>query len=146
MSERTLILVKPDGVRRGLIGEVIFRIERKGLTMTVHYRNAPDRAGWAERLAEGLGSTTRVAGLSLNFRQPEPTGVVGVVAPAEPPLDGLVARVVPALVGGPPVYPGAPRAVAAEHRRDLVVVAGQVVLGEQVDDQRRAGGLGQLRL
>ncbi len=31
MSERTLILVKPDGVRRGLIGEVIGRLERKGL-------------------------------------------------------------------------------------------------------------------
>ena len=31
MSERTLVLVKPDGVRRGLIGEVIGRIERKGL-------------------------------------------------------------------------------------------------------------------
>lgn len=34
MSERTLVLVKPDGVRRGLIGEVIGRIERKGLTVT----------------------------------------------------------------------------------------------------------------
>jgi nucleoside-diphosphate kinase len=34
MSERTLVLVKPDGVRRGLIGEVIFRIERKGLRIT----------------------------------------------------------------------------------------------------------------
>ncbi|MGI8574061.1 MAG: nucleoside-diphosphate kinase [Egibacteraceae bacterium] len=33
MSERTLILVKPDGVRRGLIGEVISRIERKGLRL-----------------------------------------------------------------------------------------------------------------
>ena len=31
MPERTLILVKPDGVRRNLIGEVISRIERKGL-------------------------------------------------------------------------------------------------------------------
>jgi len=31
MAERTLILVKPDGVRRGLVGEVIARIERKGL-------------------------------------------------------------------------------------------------------------------
>ena len=31
MSERTLVLVKPDGVRRGLIGEVLSRIERKGL-------------------------------------------------------------------------------------------------------------------
>ncbi len=34
MSERTLILVKPDGVRRGLVGEVISRIERKGLTIS----------------------------------------------------------------------------------------------------------------
>ena len=31
MPERTLILVKPDGVRRNLIGDVISRIERKGL-------------------------------------------------------------------------------------------------------------------
>ena len=30
MSERTLVLVKPDGVARGLIGEVLSRIERKG--------------------------------------------------------------------------------------------------------------------
>ena len=30
MSERTLVLVKPDGVERGLIGEVFSRIERKG--------------------------------------------------------------------------------------------------------------------
>ena len=34
MSERTLILVKPDGVRRRLIGEVIARIERKGFEIT----------------------------------------------------------------------------------------------------------------
>ena len=31
MSQRTLILVKPDGVKRNVIGEVISRIERKGL-------------------------------------------------------------------------------------------------------------------
>jgi len=33
MSERTLVLVKPDGVRRGLVGEVVTRLERKGLTL-----------------------------------------------------------------------------------------------------------------
>jgi nucleoside-diphosphate kinase len=32
--ERTLVLVKPDGVRRGLVGEVIGRLERKGLRLT----------------------------------------------------------------------------------------------------------------
>lgn len=31
MSERTLVLIKPDGVRRGLVGEVISRLERRGL-------------------------------------------------------------------------------------------------------------------
>ena len=32
-TERTLVLVKPDGVRRGLAGEVISRLERKGLRL-----------------------------------------------------------------------------------------------------------------
>ncbi|OJZ68310.1 nucleoside-diphosphate kinase [Mycolicibacterium diernhoferi] len=32
MTERTLVLIKPDGVQRNLIGEVLGRIERKGLT------------------------------------------------------------------------------------------------------------------
>jgi len=31
--ERTLVLVKPDGVQRGLIGEVILRLERRGLRL-----------------------------------------------------------------------------------------------------------------
>ena len=33
MSERTLVLIKPDGVQRGLVGEVLSRIERKGFTL-----------------------------------------------------------------------------------------------------------------
>ena len=33
MSERTLVLVKPDGVARGLVGEVLSRTERKGFTI-----------------------------------------------------------------------------------------------------------------
>ncbi|MEJ7794602.1 MAG: nucleoside-diphosphate kinase [Nocardioides sp.] len=33
MTQRTLVLVKPDGVRRGLTGEVIRRIEAKGYTL-----------------------------------------------------------------------------------------------------------------
>ncbi|MBF4996370.1 MULTISPECIES: nucleoside-diphosphate kinase [Nocardia] len=31
MTEQTLVLIKPDGVARGLVGEIITRIERKGL-------------------------------------------------------------------------------------------------------------------
>lgn len=33
MSERTLVIVKPDGVRRGLVGEIVGRLERKGMTI-----------------------------------------------------------------------------------------------------------------
>jgi nucleoside-diphosphate kinase len=34
VTERTLVLIKPDGVERQLIGEIISRIERKGLNIT----------------------------------------------------------------------------------------------------------------
>jgi nucleoside-diphosphate kinase len=33
VSERTLVLIKPDAVRRGLVGEILARLERKGLTL-----------------------------------------------------------------------------------------------------------------
>jgi acyl-CoA reductase-like NAD-dependent aldehyde dehydrogenase len=57
-------------------------------------------AGWADKLAQVLGSSNPVAGPYFNFTVPEPTGVVAVLAPEEPPLLGLVSRVVPAVTGG----------------------------------------------
>jgi nucleoside-diphosphate kinase len=48
VSERTLVLVKPDGVRRGLVGEVISRLERKGLTLVAAELRTLDR-GTAEQ-------------------------------------------------------------------------------------------------
>jgi acyl-CoA reductase-like NAD-dependent aldehyde dehydrogenase len=57
-------------------------------------------AGWADKLAQVLGSSNPVAGPYFNFTVPEPTGVVAVLAPEEPPLLGLVSRVAPALTGG----------------------------------------------
>jgi acyl-CoA reductase-like NAD-dependent aldehyde dehydrogenase len=57
-------------------------------------------AGWADKLAQVLGSSNAVSGSYFNFSVPEPTGVVGIVAPDEPPLLGLVSRIAPALVGG----------------------------------------------
>ncbi len=41
--QRTLVLVKPDGVRRGLAGEVISRLERKGLTLVAMELRTLDR-------------------------------------------------------------------------------------------------------
>jgi len=43
VTERTLILVKPDGVRRGLVGEVIGRLERKGLRLVAMDLRVLDR-------------------------------------------------------------------------------------------------------
>ncbi|MSO58630.1 MAG: aldehyde dehydrogenase family protein [Thermoleophilia bacterium] len=57
-------------------------------------------AGWADKLAQVLGSANPVAGPYFNFTVPEPTGVVALLAPDEPQLAGLVARLLPALVGG----------------------------------------------
>jgi acyl-CoA reductase-like NAD-dependent aldehyde dehydrogenase len=57
-------------------------------------------AGWADKLPQVLGGSNPVAGPYFDFTVPEPTGVVAILAPAEPALGGLVSRIVPALVGG----------------------------------------------
>jgi acyl-CoA reductase-like NAD-dependent aldehyde dehydrogenase len=57
-------------------------------------------AGWSDKLPQVLGGSNPVAGPYFNFTVPEPTGVVAILAPAEPPLGGLVSRVLPALVAG----------------------------------------------
>jgi len=57
-------------------------------------------AGWADKLAQVLGSSNPVAGPYFNFTFPEPTGVVAILAPDEPALGGVVSRLAPALVGG----------------------------------------------
>jgi nucleoside-diphosphate kinase len=44
MSERTLVLVKPDGVARGLVGEVLKRIENKGYKLVAMQLRTLDRA------------------------------------------------------------------------------------------------------
>lgn len=51
-TEQTLVLVKPDGVRRGLIGEVISRIERKGFTIEALELRTLDRATAEEHYGE----------------------------------------------------------------------------------------------
>jgi nucleoside diphosphate kinase len=52
MTERTLILIKPDGVERGLIGEIISRIERKGLKLTAMDLRVTDKATAEKHYAE----------------------------------------------------------------------------------------------
>jgi acyl-CoA reductase-like NAD-dependent aldehyde dehydrogenase len=57
-------------------------------------------AGWSDKIAQVYGNANPVAGPFFNISAPEPTGVVGVVAPAEPALLGLVSVVAPAIVTG----------------------------------------------
>lgn len=57
-------------------------------------------AGWTDKLQPVLGGINPVAAPFLSFSLPEPTGVVGVVAPDAPPLLGLLAEVAPALAAG----------------------------------------------
>jgi acyl-CoA reductase-like NAD-dependent aldehyde dehydrogenase len=77
-------------------------VTRRAATETVD--KAVDRwvwyAGWADKLAQVFGSANPVAGPYFNFSVPEPTGVVGVVAPAGSSLLGLVSRLAPVIVSG----------------------------------------------
>jgi acyl-CoA reductase-like NAD-dependent aldehyde dehydrogenase len=84
-------------------------------------------AGWADKLGQVLGSSNPVAGPYFNFTVPEPTGVVGVVVPEEPPLSGLVARLAPALVGGNAVV-----LIASEHRPLAAVTLAEVLATSDV--------------
>jgi acyl-CoA reductase-like NAD-dependent aldehyde dehydrogenase len=57
-------------------------------------------AGWADKYAQVVGATNPVAGPYFNFSLPEPTGVVGVLAPQESSLLGLVSVIAPVIVTG----------------------------------------------
>ena len=73
-------------------------------------------AGWADKLPQVFGSSNPVAGPYFNFSVPEPTGVVGVVAPAGSSLLGLVSRLAPVIVSGNTAV------VVASERRPLPAI------------------------
>lgn len=57
-------------------------------------------AGWCDKYAALLSTRNPVGGPHFNFSTAEPTGVIGMLAPDEPPLLGLVSMLMPALVAG----------------------------------------------
>ncbi|GAB2926271.1 aldehyde dehydrogenase family protein [Micromonospora polyrhachis] len=95
-------------------GQILYRIAEMlegrrdqfvGLGLTVaEVDEAIDRwvwyAGWADKIAQVYGGANPVAGPYFNLSAPEPTGVVGVVAPADSALLGLVSVIAPAIVTG----------------------------------------------
>ncbi len=84
-------------------------------------------AGWADKLAQVIGGSNPVAGAYFNFTVPEPTGVVGILAPMEPPLLGVVSRLAPVLVGG-----NAAVVVASEQRPLAAVELAEVLATSDV--------------
>jgi acyl-CoA reductase-like NAD-dependent aldehyde dehydrogenase len=57
-------------------------------------------AGWADKIAQVYGNANPVAGPFFNLSAPEPTGVVGIVAPPDASLLGLVSVLAPVIVTG----------------------------------------------
>jgi acyl-CoA reductase-like NAD-dependent aldehyde dehydrogenase len=93
-----------EGRRDQFIGEVIVSegVTRPRATRSVDA--AIDRwvwyAGWADKYPQLIGTVNPVAGSYFNFSVPEPTGVVGIIAPEESSLIGLVSRLAPVIVSG----------------------------------------------
>ena len=79
-------------------------------------------AGWADKLAQVVGGTNPVSAPYFDFSIPEPTGVVGVLAPQESSLLGLVSVVAPVIVTGNTVV------VAASTARPLPAITFAEVL------------------
>jgi acyl-CoA reductase-like NAD-dependent aldehyde dehydrogenase len=93
-----------EGRRDQLVAEVMMAegVGRRRATRLVDA--AIDRwvwyAGWADKFTQVIGTVNPVAGSYFNFSMPEPTGVVGIIAPEGSSLLGLVSRLAPAIVSG----------------------------------------------
>jgi acyl-CoA reductase-like NAD-dependent aldehyde dehydrogenase len=84
-------------------------------------------AGWADKLAQVIGSGNPVAGPYFDFTLPEPTGVVAVAAPQESSLLGLVSVLAPVVVTGNTVV-----VLASESRPVPAVTLGEVLATSDV--------------
>jgi acyl-CoA reductase-like NAD-dependent aldehyde dehydrogenase len=67
---------------------------RASIDRTVHY------AGWTDKYEALLGSVNPVASSHFNFTTVEPVGIIGILAPKEAPLLGLLSLVLPAITTG----------------------------------------------
>ena len=78
--------------------------EMAAFTSPAEVRATIDRivhfAGWADKYEQVLGSVNPVASSHFNFTVTEPIGIVGVIAPDEAPLLGLMTMILPIIAGG----------------------------------------------
>jgi acyl-CoA reductase-like NAD-dependent aldehyde dehydrogenase len=91
--------------RRNEFGELIMiSTGTSAKVATAEVEAAIDRlvhfAGWTDKLAAVLGSANPVSSPYFCYSAPEPTGVVGILAPSGSPLLGLISVVAPVITGG----------------------------------------------
>ncbi|MEI3844292.1 MULTISPECIES: aldehyde dehydrogenase family protein [unclassified Microbacterium] len=93
-----------EGRRAQFVDEIVQQTGVSSSAATAEVDEAIDRwvwyAGWCDKFGQVAGNGNPVAGPYFNISVPEPTGVVGVVAPQDTALVGLVSAVAPALVTG----------------------------------------------
>lgn len=91
-----------EGRRAQLVDEVAAAEGPDGAATSVD--RAIDRlvwyAGWADKISQVLGTVNPVGASYFDFSIPEPTGVVGIIAPETSSLLGLVSRLAPVIVSG----------------------------------------------
>jgi nucleoside-diphosphate kinase len=83
--QRTLVLIKPDGVRRGLVGEVISRIEKKGYSISALRMLNADRNLLEEHYAEHKGKPFYEPLLEFMTSGP----IVALIAQGERVIEGF---------------------------------------------------------
>ena len=111
-----LIMASTGASTRNAATEVDAAIDR-----LVHY------AGWTDKLAAVLGSANPVSSPYFSYSAPEPTGVVGILAPPGSPLLGLVAVLAPVITGG-----NACAVIAAEQDPCVAITFAEVVATSDV--------------
>jgi acyl-CoA reductase-like NAD-dependent aldehyde dehydrogenase len=93
-----------EGRRSQFVDEIIAQTGLSAAAAAAEVDEAIDRwvwyAGWTDKFSQVTGNGNPVAGPYFNISVPEPTGVVGIIAPQDTSLLGLVSVVAPALVAG----------------------------------------------
>lgn len=104
---RSQILYRIAEMLEGRKDQFVSELKAHGLTSakaTEEVNNSIDKlvyyAGWCDKFQQVFSSVNPVAGSYFNFSAPEPTGVVGIIAPETTGLSGLVSVIAPVIAGG----------------------------------------------
>lgn len=123
LEERSGQFAEQVARTEGLAGAEAARVVATSVDRLVYY------AGWSDKVAQVAGAANPVAGPYFNFSLPEPTGVIGIVAPLDSSLLGLVSVLAPAIVTG-----NAAVVLASEERPVPAVTFAEVLATSDVPD------------